>query len=128
MRAGAKVLTGKIISGLMIFFLLFDAIFKLIEAEPVRKSAGELGYPESSMFGIGLVLLLCVILYAARRTSVLGALLLTGYLGGAVATHVRIGAPIFPIVFSVGVGVLVWLGLFLREERLAALLPLRTEA
>jgi hypothetical protein len=88
-------------------------------------SAVQLGYSESIIFPLGLVLLLCTGLYAIPRTSILGAILLTGYPGGAVATHVRVGAPVFSITFPVIIGCLIWLGLFLRDSRLRALVPLR---
>ena len=100
---------------------------KLVKPEPVVKATVELGYPESVIMTIGIVLLVCVILYVIPRTSVLGAILLTGYLGGAIATHVRVGNPLFShILFPVYLAVLVWGGLFLRDPRLRALIPLRT--
>jgi hypothetical protein len=86
----------------------------------------QLGYSESVIPGLGIVLLACVALYLVPRTSVLGAILLTGYLGGAVATHVRVGDGLFPVLFPVIVGALVWGGLVVRDPRLAALLPLRS--
>jgi DoxX-like protein len=95
---------------------------KLAKPAPVVEGFVRLGYPESLALGIGIVELACAVIYVIPRTSVLGAILLTGYLGGATATHVRIGEPFFmPIIL----GVLVWGGLFLRDERLRALLPLR---
>jgi len=104
-----------------------DSIMKLVKPEPVVKATVELGYPESVIMTIGIVLLVCVILYVIPRTSVLGAILLTGYLGGAIATHVRVGNPLFShILFPVYLAVLVWGGLFLRDPRLRALIPLRT--
>jgi hypothetical protein len=84
-----------------------------------------LGYPDV-MFGLGLVLLACIVLYVIPKTSVLGAILLTGYLGGAVASHVRVGEGLFPVFFPVMVGVLIWLGLYLRDVRLRLLIPLRS--
>ena len=86
----------------------------------------QLGYPESVIVGLGIVLLTCTVLYIIPTTSVLGAILLTGYLGGAVATHVRVGEGLFPVLFPVIVGVLIWLGLYLRDEPLRALVPLRS--
>jgi hypothetical protein len=95
---------------------------KLVKPAPVVEGFVRLGYPESLALGIGIVELVCVVLYVIPRTSVLGAILLTGYLGGATATHLRIGEPFFaPIVL----GVMVWGGLFFRDARLRALLPLR---
>lgn len=118
---------GRIISALPILFLLFDASMKLIKAAPVVEGTVKLGYPESTIVPIGAVLLVCTLLYAIPQTSVLGAMLLTGYLGGAVATHVRVGDPLFThVLFPVYMGILVWLGLYLREAHLRALAPLRT--
>lgn len=119
------VLAGRILSALPILFLLFDAVAKLFKPEPVVKGTIELGYPESVIVGLGIVLLVCTILYAIPRTSVLGAILLTGYLGGAVATHVRVGGPLFNVIFPVIFGAVIWGGLYLRDERLRALVPLR---
>ena len=116
---------GRILSGLPTLFLLFDAVMKFVKPAPVIKGTVELGYPESVILGLGIVLLVCTILYAIPRTAVLGAILLTGYLGGAVATHVRVGGPLFAIVFPVFFGAMIWGGLYLREERLRALIPFR---
>jgi hypothetical protein len=118
---------GRIISGLMVLFLLFDAIVKLLKAAPAMQGTTQLGYSTSVVFPLGVILLVCVVLYAVPRTSVLGAILLTGYLGGAVATQVRVGHPLFSqILFPVYVGVLLWLGLYLRDERVRAMVPLRS--
>ena len=117
---------GTVMAGLAILFLLFDAFGKVIRLAPVVEGTARLGYPEGSILAIGLVELACVIAYAVPRTSVLGAILLTGYLGGAVATHVRIGSPLLThVLFPVYVAVLVWGGLCLREDRLSELLLLR---
>jgi DoxX-like family len=114
-------------SALPVLFLLMDGVMKLVKPEPVLRATVQLGYPESVIFGLGIVLLVCVVLYVIPRTAVLGAILLTGYLGGAVATHVRVGDPLFShILFPVYVAILVWGGLYLREERLRALIPLRS--
>jgi len=118
--------TGRILSGLPTLFLLFDAVMKFVKPAPVIKGTVELGYPESVIFGLGVVLLICTILYAIPRTAVLGAILLTGYLGGAVATHVRVGGPLFNVIFPVIFGALIWGGLYLREERLRVLVPFRS--
>ena len=115
---------GWILSGLPALFLLVDAGMKLLRLPVVVSATVELGYPESSILPIGAVLLVCTVLYTVPRTSVLGAILLTGYLGGAVATHVRVGAPVFNFVFAIAIGALLWGGLWLRDERLRALLPL----
>jgi len=106
-------------------FLLVDGVMKLIKPAVVVEATVQLGYPESVIVGLGIVLLVCTALYAIPRTAVLGAILLTGYLGGAVATHVRVGDGVFPILFPVILGALLWGGLFLRDERLRALIPLR---
>ena len=117
---------GWIISALTALFLLFDGAMKLVKPDFVVKATVDLGYPESVILPLGIVLLTCTIVYAIPRTSVLGAILLTGYLGGAVATHVRHGDPIFEITFPIIFGVLVWGGLWLRDGRLRALAPLRS--
>jgi len=118
--------TGRIMTGLPALFLLIDAVGKLVKPAPVVEGTVQLGYPESVLLGLGIVLLACTILYLIPQTAVLGAILLTGYLGGAVATHVRVGSPLFShILFAVYVAVLIWGGLYLRDERLRALIPLR---
>lgn len=120
---------GRIISALAVLFLLFDGLIKVILLPPVVEGSEQLGYPTSTMPGIGLVLILCTLLYVFPRTSILGAVLLTGYLGGATATHVRVEDGLFPVFFSVGFGALVWLGLFLRDLRVRELfLPNQTTA
>ena len=116
---------GRAISGLCVLFLATDGAAKLIKPAPVLEACAGLGIPESSATGIGILLPSCTAAYAVPATSVLGAVLLTGYLGGAVATHVRVGGPAFPVAFATGLGVLVWVGLYLREPRLRALLPFR---
>ncbi len=117
--------TGRIISAIAALFLLVDAVAKLFKPVPVVEGTVQLGYPESVIIGLGILLLICTVLYMIPRTSVLGAILLTGYLGGATATHVRVGGPLFAILFPGILGVLIWGGLFLRDERLRALIPLR---
>ena len=119
---------GRVISALPVLFLLMDAIMKLIKLAPVVEATVKIGWPESLIIPLGIVLLICTILYVIPSTSVLGAILLTGYLGGAVATHVRIGDPLFThVLFPVYLGVLLWLGLYLRDGRLRALVPLRSQ-
>ena len=116
--------SGWIISGLVILWLgVAGTIFALTQRAMVEENMGKMGYPASTIMPIQIVLVLCVILYAIPRTAALGAILLTGYLGGAVATHVRVadGQWFFPVIF----GVLVWLGLFLRDRRVRDLVPLR---
>jgi len=118
--------TGRVLSTLAILFLLFDSLGKLMEVAPVVAGSTELGYPATTVFPIGLVLLLCVVTYVIPSTSVLGAVLLTGYLGGAVATHVRVENPLFShALFPIYVAFFVWGGLFLRDARLRALFPWR---
>jgi hypothetical protein len=122
-----RLWAGRIMSALPVLFLLMDGVMKLVKPEFVVKATVQLGYPESVIFGLGIVVLVCVILYVVPRTAVLGAILLTGYLGGAVATHVRVGDPLFShALFPVYFAMLVWGGLYLREERLRALIPLRS--
>lgn len=109
------VWTGRIISTLCVLFLLFDAVIKLIREQHAVDGTAQLGWPVSSLVPMGVVLLVSTLLYAIPRTAFLGAVLITAYLGGAVATIARIGLPFyFPVVF----GVLVWLGLYLRDEKL----------
>jgi DoxX-like protein len=117
------VWTGRIISALLVLLLLFSGSMKVFFLAQAAPEFTRLGYPESVILGIGIAEIACAIIYAIPSTAVLGAILVTGYLGGATATHVRIGDPfIMPIL----IGVLVWVGLFLREDRLRALLPLRS--
>jgi hypothetical protein len=121
-----RLWTGRIMSGLPALFLLIDAIGKLVKPAAVVEGTVQLGYPESVLLGLGIVLLTCTVLYVIPRTAIFGAILLTGYLGGAVATHVRVGSPLFShILFPVYVAVLIWGGLYLRDERLRALIPVR---
>jgi len=121
-----RLWTGRIMSALPALFLLVDGVGKLIKPAPVVEGTVQLGYPESVLLGLGIVLLTCTILYTIPRTAILGAILLTGYLGGAIATHVRVGSPLFShILFPVYLAVLIWGGLYLRDERLGALIPLR---
>src|SRR6201993_1728713 len=113
-----RLWAGRIMSALPALFLLMDGIMKLAKPEFVVKATVQLGYPESVIFGLGIVVLVCVILYVVPRTAVLGAILLTGYLGGAVATHLRVGDPLFShVLFPTYLGVMLWLGLYLRDER-----------
>lgn len=122
----ARIWTGRILSGLPALFLLGDSIGKLIKPEPVVKGTVQLGYPENVITGLGIVLFVCTVCYLIPRTSVLGTILLTGYLGGAVATHVRVGDPLFShILFPVYIAVILWGGLYLRDPRLQSLIPLR---
>ena len=113
---------GRIISALPVLFLLLDAILKLIKPAAVVEATVQLGYPESVIFGLGIVLLACTIIYLIPRTAVLGAILLTGYLGGAVTTHVRVSGPFFSVILPVILGVLLWGGLCLRDKRVRSLI------
>jgi len=119
---------GWVLSGLVIAFLLMDATMKLLALPIVLETQEPLGFSGAGLArGLGVLLFACTLLYAAPQTAVLGAILLTGYLGGAVVTHVRVGDPLFShILFGVYVGVFLWLGLYLRDERLRALVPLRS--
>jgi DoxX-like protein len=117
--------SGRIISALAVIFLLLDGVAKLIKPTFVVDATVRLGYHESVIVGLGFVLVASTIIYAIPRTTCLGAILLTGYLGGAVATQVRAGEPLFNIIFPVILGVLIWGGFYLREIRLRALVPLR---
>ena len=113
-------------SGLPALFLLVDGVMKLFKPRVVVEATLQLGYPESAILGIGVALLASTLVYLLPRTSVLGAILLTGYVGGAVATHVRVGAPVFNILFPAIFAVLLWGGLWLRDRRLQDLVRLRT--
>jgi DoxX-like family len=120
-----RLWAGRIISALSALFLLVDGAMKLVKPQVVVKGTVELGYAETVILPLGLVLLACMTLYLIPRTAVLGAILLTGYLGGAVATHVRAGQGPFEILFPVVLGALLWGGLVLRDDRLRTLIPLR---
>jgi ABC-type transport system involved in cytochrome c biogenesis permease component len=121
-----RLWTGRIMSVLPALFLFIDGVGKLVKPAPVVEGTVQLGYPESVILGLGIVLLTCTVLYVIPRTAILGAILLTGYLGGAVATHVRVGSPLLShILFPVYIAVLIWGGLYLRDERLRALIPVR---
>ena len=121
----AALWTGRVISTLMILFMLMDAVMKFVKPDPVLKATMKLGYSESCIAVIGGILLAFTILYIVPRTAVLGAICLTGYLGGAFASQLRIGSPVFDMLFPMIFGVLVWLGLLLRDRRLQALIPVR---
>jgi DoxX-like family len=119
-----KLWTGRALSFLPGLFLLVSGVnLTLIQTQEVRESFAKFGYPASLIAPIGIIEALCAVLYLIPRTSVLGAILLTGYLGGAVATHVRVNDPTF--IAPLALGVLLWAGLFLREERLHSLIPIR---
>jgi hypothetical protein len=119
--------TGRIISILPALFLLMDGVMKLFKPAPVVEATVKLGYPENVIVPLGIVLTGCTILYLIPRTAALGAILLTGYLGGAIATHVRVGESLFSISLPLIFGVLLWGGLYLRDNRLRKLIPLHQE-
>ncbi|SRR6266702_4279167 len=119
----ASLWTGRIISTLIILFMLFDGGAKVVRFAPYVEGTMKAGFAGSFVVPLGIVELVCIILYAIPQTSILGAILLAAYFGGATATHVRLGQPFwFPIVF----GILTWLALYLRDPRLRKLIPLRT--
>ncbi|MDB4968300.1 MAG: Arginine/ornithine antiporter ArcD [Myxococcales bacterium] len=116
------VWTGRILSGVAVLFLLMDSVIKLLKLGPAMQGTMELGYPAGVVFPLGVVLLACVVLYVLHRTAVIGAVLLTGYLGGAIATHVRVGHPLVThTLFPIYVAIFVWGGLYLRDQRVRAL-------
>lgn len=118
--------TGRIMSGIVVLFLLFDGSIKVLELPVVSQTLGQLGYTASFAQPLGLLTFACALLYAVPRTSTLGAILLTGLFGGAMATHLRVGSPITThLLFGLYLGLLTWGGLFLRERRLRDLLPFR---
>lgn len=122
----ASLWAGYVISGLVVLFLLFDAGIKLVELDIVKQTMAELGYPTDVAFGLGVLTLVCTLLYVVPQTSVLGAILLTGYMGGAIATHLRVGSPVFShLLFGGYLGLMIWGGLFLRDPKLRALIPFR---
>jgi len=120
----ASLWGGRILTGLPILFLLMDSVMKFVQPAEVIQGTTQLGYNVSVLPGLGTVLLLSTLLYAFPRTAVLGAILLTGYLGGAVATHVRMANPwASHILFPVYLGIMLWGGLYLRDPRVQALIP-----
>jgi DoxX-like protein len=127
MSTNAALWTGRVLSGLVILFLTVDGVIKLVPIQPVIDSMRELGYPTSVSFArfIGVVTLVCTALYAWPRTSLLGAVLLTGLMGGAIAAHLRLDHPLFShTLFGVYLGLFLWGGLWLRDQRLRQLMPL----
>jgi DoxX-like protein len=120
----STVVVGRALSALALLFLAFDTAIKLAQMSVVAETLSSLGYPADLGFTIGVVELVCVVLYAVPRTTVLGAILLTALFGGGIATHIRVGDPLFThILFGVYLGLFVWGGLYLRDERLRELLP-----
>lgn len=120
--------TGRVLSGLVILFLLFDGAIKLVPWPVVTETMDKIGYGSSESLArtLGAITIACTVLYAVPPTSILGAILLTGYLGGAMASHVRIGSPLFShILFGCYLGLMLWGGLWLRDRRLRSLMPFR---
>ena len=118
--------TGRVLSAIAIVFLVFDGAVKLVPIQPVTDSLRELGYPATDSFArfLGIVTLVCTALYAWPRTTLLGAVLLTGLMGGAIASHLRLGDPLFThTLFGVYLGLLFWIGLWLRDERVRRVMP-----
>src|SRR5829696_1821683 len=131
MHTTAPLWTGRVLSGLVILFLTVDGAIKLVPIQPVIDSMRELGYPASVSFArfIGVVTLVGTALYAWPRTSLLGAVLLTGLMGGAIVAHLRLDHPLFShTLFGVYLGLLLWAGLWLRDEQLRTLMPLSRPA
>ena len=121
-----KLWAGCILSGLAILFLLVDGIMKLVNPAPVVEGMIRLGYPLNLTATIGIILLTCVVIHAIPQTSALGAILLTGYLGGAVASQIRVGEPLFSnVLFPIYMAAFIWGGLYLRDDRLCALVSFR---
>jgi hypothetical protein len=122
-----RLVAGYVLTVLVALFLTFDTVIKVLKLAPAVQGTTKLGYPASAVLWIGLIELVCLTLYLVPRTSVLGALLLTGYLGGAIATHVRLGSPLLShTLFPIYVALLLWGGLYLRETRLRELVPFRS--
>jgi hypothetical protein len=124
--SNARRWTGRILSGLAVLFLVFDAVVKFTTMSAVADSFAQLGYPLSLAPVVGGIELICLAVYLVPRTSILGAIPLTGYLGGAIASHVRVGNPLFShVLFPIYIALLIWGGLYLRDDRLRELLPTR---
>ncbi len=122
----SKLWTSYALSGIAVLFLIFDTGIKIMRESHAVEGTVQLGYPDSAVVTLGIIEAVCLILYLIPRTSIFGMILMTGYLGGAVATHVRLGNPLFShILFSVYIAILLWGGLYLREQRLRELIPFR---
>lgn len=118
----ARIWIGRILLGIVLFFLAADAITHIMKIQPVIEAFNKLSIPETLSVPLGIIVLGCLLFYVFRRTRLLAAVLLTGYLGGAVAIHLRAGSPPFEIVFPVIIGALLWTGLYLSDERVKAAL------
>ncbi|PZV34002.1 DoxX family protein [Mesorhizobium kowhaii] len=128
--SGSKAMlwTGRTMSGLVLLFLFMDGATKLMMIQPVVNATAQIGYPLDLVRPIGIIALVCAVLYAVPRTAVLGAILTTGLLGGAIASKMRLEEPLFSqVLFGVYIGVLAWGGLYLRDGRLRALFPVRRD-
>jgi hypothetical protein len=126
MNSRTAVWTGRVLSGIAVLFLIFDGAIKLVPIQPVTDSLRELGYPATDSFArfLGVITLICTALYAWPRTALLGAVLLTAIMGGAIASHLRLGDPLFShTLFGVYLGLLFWVGLWLRDERVRRIMP-----
>jgi hypothetical protein len=122
-RSPIMMWSGRVLSGLVVLFLLFDGTIKLLEMDVATQTTAQLGYPVGVVFGLGILRLVIAVLYAIPRTSVVGGILLTGLLGGAIATHLRVASPIFThLLFPAYLGLVAWGGLFLRDARLRGFL------
>jgi DoxX-like protein len=125
-QSSRRLWTARILSALAVLFLLFDVVIHFMRPAPVAAGFAQLGYSLSLAVPLAIIELVCLVLYVIPRTSVLGAVLLTGYLGGAVASNVRIGAPLFTnVLFPVYVALFLWGGLYLRDAALRAVFPVR---
>ncbi|HEX7810036.1 MAG TPA: DoxX family protein [Thermoanaerobaculia bacterium] len=124
-----QIWTGRVFSAIGVLFLLFDAIGKLLRPAAVIEGTTQLGWPVSAILTLGVIQVICLIAYLIPRTSVLGAILWTGYLGGAIATHMRLGNPLFThVLFPTYLAAFLWGGLWLRDRRLRALVPFRSNS
>jgi hypothetical protein len=124
--AKKRLVAGYVLTAFVALFLTFDTVLKVLMLAPAVQGTTALGYPAGTVLWIGLIELVCLVLYLVPRTSVLGALLLTGYLGGAIASHLRIGSPLLGYtLFPIYVAVMLWGGLYLRESRVGGLVPFR---
>lgn len=117
--------TGRIASALVVLLMVFDGTSKVMKVPAVIKAAAELKFSTAQIVGIGTLLLICTLIYVIPRTSVLGAILLTGYLGGAIVTQIHAGMPMVMLALPIAVGIFAWGGLFLRDPELRAFIPLR---
>ncbi len=124
-RPNATLWTGRVLSAWIVLFMIFDGVMKLIKPQVVVSAMAELGYPDDLTLGLGVLGLVCTFFYAIPRTSIFGAILLTGYLGGAISAKARIEET--SLLFAVAMGVIAWAGLYFRDGRLRALIPVNHE-